>query len=340
MKRIVVALVAGLVLGGAGARYLLGPRTAGQHAEVYESEKGEAAGAKETESRVRVGTNGVISVKLDAETRTNMGLATVTVHAARLVPEVSALGSVVDPAPLVSLLHERELARVASEASSRDLDRLRALAESGNASARAIEIAEAAARRDRVVFEAFPARLRLAWGGTIAERADLADLVRGLVATELSLVRVDVPFADVPASNAVPTAVRLAPLTAPESTVTAEFLGPAPAGDAQYQGRGFLLLQRGRGLPPLTAMRAWLTFPREPEAGVVVPSATLIRHEGETWVYVQTAEDLFERRAIGNVRPLDEGVFVRSGLTEGDRVVVTGGQQLLSEELKGKGGEE
>jgi hypothetical protein len=50
---------------------------------------------------------------------------------------------------------------------------------------------------------------------------------------------------------------------------------------------------------------------------------------------VQTADDSFARRAVQLERPTRDGWFVASGLTAGERVVVTGAQQLLSTELTG-----
>jgi hypothetical protein len=66
----------------------------------------------------------------------------------------------------------------------------------------------------------------------------------------------------------------------------------------------------------------------------------LIRHQGHTFVYLQSAEDSFVRRAVRLERPTREGWFVASGLAAGDRVVVRGAQQLLSAELAGSTAED
>ena len=50
---------------------------------------------------------------------------------------------------------------------------------------------------------------------------------------------------------------------------------------------------------------------------------------------MQTADDTFARRAVQLERPTRDGWFVASGLAAGERVVVTGAQQLLSAELAG-----
>ena len=71
-------------------------------------------------------------------------------------------------------------------------------------------------------------------------------------------------------------------------------------------------------------------------AGVMVPRTAIVRFHGDAWVYVQTGADTFERVAIALDHPLADGWFVRAGLKPQAKVVTTGAQQLLSEELKGQ----
>ena len=68
-------------------------------------------------------------------------------------------------------------------------------------------------------------------------------------------------------------------------------------------------------------------------------NSALVRHEGEVFVYVQTSDELFLRQEIELDHPLSEGWFVDEGLKPGQKLVLTGAQQLLSEELKGEGRE-
>jgi len=60
---------------------------------------------------------------------------------------------------------------------------------------------------------------------------------------------------------------------------------------------------------------------RSSESKVVVPSSAVVWHEGKPWVYVQMSPNTFVRRERGNARV-------------GERVVVTGAEILLSEEIK------
>jgi multidrug efflux pump subunit AcrA (membrane-fusion protein) len=73
---------------------------------------------------------------------------------------------------------------------------------------------------------------------------------------------------------------------------------------------------------------------------VVLPRGAVLRHEGRTFVYLQTAADTFERKAVTLGRPAGDEWFVGEGFKPGDKVVTVGAQELLSEELKGQGGGE
>ena len=119
-----------------------------------------------------------------------------------------------------------------------------------------------------------------------------------------------------------------------------EYLGPAANTDPQLQTEGHLVLMKVDPLPPGTVVVAWLTIPGEKQSGVIVPREALLRHEGETFVYLQVGDYVFHREAVSLDRPTGDGWFVSKDLKPEDRVVVVGSQQLLSEELKGQGGGE
>lgn len=328
MKKTVLGIIVGLLTGGVGAWFFL-------HEAEHEKE-----GKKEEkkESRVQHGTNGETFLKLDEAAQKHLGLKVVSLEAAELKPEVAAFGRVVDPASLAASLTEIASAQAALEASGREAARLKTLFEQGqNASARALETAEATVKRDRIAAEAAQLRLLSSWGSAIAGRSNLDLFIRSLVAQETALVRVDVPAGEKLAGS--PTAVRLASLAASDAPFEAEFVGSANATDPQTLGQGFFCLVKGRSLPVNAVVNAWLSLPGDTEKGVIIPRDAIVRHEGEGFVYVQTGADAFERKELELHHPLAAGWFTDE-FKAGVKVVITGAQQLLSEELKGEGGEE
>lgn len=295
--------------------------------------------AAEPESRVKHGTNGEVIVTLDAATQKLMGLQTASLQSAQLSPEIKAYGRVLDITPLAALVAELNTAQAASAASQAELQRLRTLAAQNNASERSLQAAEATAAHDRAQVDSAKLRLEATWGTALAGRKDLADLVQSISSLNAALVEVDVPAGQ--SLNEPPNAARLFTLADGNKPIEAQFIGPSPQVDQQLQGRGFLFLvsPNPARLATGAALAALLSLPGEPQTGIVLPRAAVVRFNGTTWIYLQTGEETFERRETTLDSPLADGWFVSKGLKPGDKVVTVAAQQILSEELKGQSGE-
>ncbi len=327
MTKIIFGILAGLALGAAATWTVL---KHGEHGEKAEEEHKE-------ESRV-LHTNDQTFVKLDKEAQEKAGLQLAALEAATLPPGINVTGRVLDPAPLAAVISEIATARTMLDASRKELERLQVLAKDQNTSARLLEAAAAAVQRDQIAADAAHLKLVTGWGRAITGQQDLPALVAMLAMQEAALVRLDVPLGEAPKEP--PTGARIASLNSPESPVEAQWIGPAPSADPQTQGQGFLCLVKGSSLAPATAVTGWLVLPGQPEQGVIIPRAAIVRHEGEAFVYVQTTEELFLRKEVELHHPAAKGWFTDEGFKPGDKVVTVGAQQILSEELKGEGGEE
>ena len=330
MKRILPGLLIGLALGAVGTWLLLK-----SHHDEHEEKKPEAA--HKEESHV-IKTNGQTLVKLDEKEQQSAGLKLAPLEATTLRPEARVFGRVLDASPLVQSQSEIMLARSALDASQKELARLKTLAADQNTSARALETAEALARRDQIALETAQMRLVSTWGKGVAGQNDLPAFIHSLASMETVLARLDLPFGS--GAEGLPTGVRIAALTAEEKLLPAVLLGPAPSADPQVQGQGFLVHLKTASLPPGAALSGWLSLPGEEEKGVLVPRSALVRHAGEAFIYVQRSPGLFERHEVELAHPLEKGWFVAEGLKAGESIVISGAQQLLSTELKGEGGEE
>ncbi len=257
----------------------------------------------------------------------------------RIAPEVKGYGRVLDSSPLVALAGDAAAARSAADASSRELARVKALHDEGeNASAQAVEAAAAAMERDSAQLLAAQARLIAGWGREAASRPDLGSLVHALAAGESALVRIDLPPGEMPA--AVPGSSRVAALAGEGGWHEVQLLGRAPVTDAQAQDSSYLAAWRDHPLPAGTALRATLAAPGPPRIFLEVPRSALIRHNGATFVYAKTDKGGYERRLVDVASTLPDGIAIASGLSEKDRIVVTGAQQLLAAELLGPAGGE
>jgi hypothetical protein len=330
IKSLVIALSA-FALGAVATAYLL---------HRPESSKNGREEAEHAETRVKRAPTGESIVVIDAETRSRMGLQIAPAAAMQLPPEVIGYGRVLDPTPLATLMAELVSAHVSADASKREFERMKTLAEQDNASIRALQAAEAAAKRDQLLIESLRTRLTPVWGKRILERDDPPAFVQSLTAGEQTLVRIDLPAG----VTAQPSSARLVPLGEGQAPVGAELFESVTILDPQTQGEGYLFLVKGRraGFSPNAAITGFLRVSGEALNGMVIPRAAVIRHDGRTWVYVQVDDTNYRRHEIALERPLETGWFAgeSGGVKAGQNLVVVGAQLLLSEELKGQGGEE
>ena len=252
--------------------------------------------------------------------------------AATLALEAKGFGRVLDAAPLVASVEEIKAARAVADGSAKEFARTKSLHDNGgNASQAAVDAAEAASVRDAAVLSAARAKLVMAWGRVLAEKSDLSALVHSLAIGEAALARIDLLPGDAPEKT--PATARIGLLTGESAWHEAEVLGPAPVADTQTQGVSFLALLRDTPPAPGTALRVTLAVAGEPQKVLVVPRSAIVRHEGKTLVFVQTADGGFQYRAVEVARNLPDGVAITGDVAEGDKIIVTGAQQLLADQI-------
>lgn len=317
MRNVALALLAGLVVGGAGAWTLARERA--QPADAPPAAEVEVA--RET-----------ARVQLDPAARELAGIEVAPVTARELAAERRAYGRVLDPTPLAGQVYELAAATPAYTAAAREETRVRALFRGQeNASQRELEAAQVALGRAKLGIDTARARLVTAWGAELAGRDDLDALVRDLVAGRRALVRIDVP----PGPPRVEPSglARLESLDA-DAPLAATFLGPAPQTDPLLQGSGLLFLVERDPPGPGTAVTAWLPERSGKVRGVDVPREALLRHQGGVFVYVQHDARTFERRGVELLLPTEAGWLATGALTPGEQVVVSGAALLLSSELQ------
>jgi hypothetical protein len=288
--------------------------------------------AKEPADASQPKSPGTVELKEDVQRTVHLKIE--PLRAASAAPEIPAYGRVLDPAPLAAAVSEWEAARAASIASEQELERVRTLRQQNTASVRALQAAEAAAIRDRLLVESIRDRVALSWGGLLARRPDLTRLVQTLASLDRVIVRVDLPVGEGPSTQ--PRGARFTSLTEPGKAIETAFLGRAPATDPQLQGQSFLFLTRDNplSLTPGAAVSASLELGGETLRGVMLPDSTLVRYDARTWVYVQTGPATFVRTPVVLGPPLPGGWLIAQGLRVADRAVTQGAQVLLSEELK------
>ncbi len=331
MKRALILIVIGAVIGG-GAVYVI-TRHAAPDADDNKAAANAASSESLAETHISHDTNGNVVITISDDTRKDIGLQLAKPAAAQFSPEAKGYGRVEDTASLAALVTDLALAEAAYAVSSNELDRVKTLASQGNASARVLQAAEAAATHDRLAVQSARDHLLLSSTPALTDRADLPAFVQSLTTGNASLVRLDLPAGEVP--PAMPVGARITSLSG--GSADAEFLGAASATDPQTQGHGyfFLVSSNSAGLAPGEAVTGYLKLPGDPLSGVIVPGDAVVRIEGAGWIYVlDSGGKFFTRKSIALDHSVEGGWFVTNGIGPGDSVVVVGAQTLLSEELK------
>jgi hypothetical protein len=283
-------------------------------------------------SRVERDTNGGPLLKLDEATEKLLGLQTAIAFPGSVNNELTAPSRLLDGAGLATQLNDWRSAQSALTAARADAERKKKLFQNGNnATASAVEQAEALVKQQELLVETTRDRIAGTWGSAIAGRDDLADFARRLLARELALVRVDLLASDTLAT--APRAVRLVRLDG-EAVSTAIVVGAAPATDSTVAGQSLLcLIQTNTASLVSGSMLMARIDTGVTERGTILPPTAVVRHAGFGWAYVQTAPHVFSRRMVSLEHPHPDGWLVSGDWTQ--PVLISGVQSLLSEELKG-----
>ena len=119
---------------------------------------------------------------------------------------------------------------------------------------------------------------------------------------------------------------------------TARLEGPAPEADPVTGGPAYLYRVRGGGsaLRPGSSVIALLPDLRASVRGVDVPAEAVVQWESLAWAYVEREPGKFARVRVPTDFPVPGGWRVEHGLAPGNAVVVTGAEQLLSEEFRAR----
>jgi multidrug efflux pump subunit AcrA (membrane-fusion protein) len=332
----------GMLLGAllVGTAWLLVAGTASN--DIASSQGGEATTTKRgatADSRAEL--------LLDATARESAGMRTAALATAEILPELEAYGRVLDPTPLAEAVAALAAARAAASTATAEAARLRTLhANARNVSERSLDAAESDAAAAAAAASAARARLLGSWGSAIAQREDLASFVDTLLSGRRRLLRLDLPAGGAP--QTAPAHARVEPLTGSSANdrasrpLLADLVGPAPDVSAGSQGSGFYFVVDAStpDLLPGRAVIGRLPVGETAAEGVLVPSDAVVRADGQAWIWLEDGDALVRTRVV-LAQPQADGWLVADPGLAGRRCVVTGAQQLLSEELRDRlGGDE
>jgi biotin carboxyl carrier protein len=122
-----------------------------------------------------------------------------------------------------------------------------------------------------------------------------------------------------------------------DARIEAALIGPAAEADPLTRLPAYLYRARRRwpGAVPGTSVSALVPEGGKAE-GALVPDRAVVQWEGLAWAYLQRGPGEYARVRVPTDRPAPGGWVAGPPLAAGDTVVVTGVQELLSEEFRAR----
>ncbi|TAL68744.1 MAG: hypothetical protein EPN79_07010 [Burkholderiaceae bacterium] len=283
-------------------------------------------------------------VTLSAASVNASGITTIVLQSTKQTTQVQATAGVLDPQPLLTLAAQLQTAHanaMAAAATARSADaeakRSAALYHDGeNTSLQQMQAAAAAAaqaqaqqRIAQTQEAATRSSARAQWGAPLASLAARGPgALKAYADGHSALLAVALP-----AGSPAPTGGTIELSLPDHRSLPAHLIGASPRADAVVQGATFFYRADSTGLR--TDQRLSVTVPLGDAAqtGVTVPVAAVIWYAGQPWAYVETAAGHYQRHPLRVDARNASGWFEASGFRAGERVVVRGGELLLSQEL-------
>ncbi len=275
-------------------------------------------------------------VRLTPAEQEKAGLETVALKPMQRARESTAYGVILDPAPLIALNSELASASAALDASRAEFERAKRLHAHGqNVSLKSMQAAESKFRADRARFAQLIQQLANTWGWEMARLGPphREAMVAKLARREIAIARVSLPTGQTLTSK--PRDARVVVLGYEKRPLATHLVSFAPSVDPSLQGETFLLELVAPKFPlvPGASVTAYLESAAPREQGVILPRSAVVRFNDKAWVYVRVDANDFARREVSLTTPLAHGWFLANSLAPGTRVVVTGAETLLSDEL-------
>lgn len=273
------------------------------------------------------------------------GIATAPLKASQQVSQLQATATVLEAQPLLALAAQLQstqadaaAAAAAAKAATAEARRSRTLyRQDENTSLREVQAADATAVQAQARQIAADARAyatrssaQAQWGKALAALALRGPRALG----EFADGRAALLAVVLPSGSAAPVtdAIRLSMPSG--AAASARLIGPSPRADAIVQGPTFFYRAEGDGLRTGQRLTVAVPLGTTPLAGVTVPDAAVLWYAGQPWAYIETASGHYVRRPLAQDKRDATGWFQASGFHPGERVVVRGGELLLSQELK------
>lgn len=293
---------------------------------------------------------GLTTLIIDADTQKNSGLQTAIAEVIESRNEFTAIGKIISPQPLLTLRERYLVAQADVEAAKSkrkqtqlELERQHELFRQGVRAKRSLQEQQTQDVQDKSLVDASHIRLmaianeaRLSWGNELTEWAlsKHSTKLKEIISGKQHLLQVTLPTNKHLESNVVNIAVESNGHR--QQARSAILIGRSAQVDAGVQGESYYFQLNADELPIGAKVTVWIPESRKGKMGVLVPDSAFIWHLDQIYAYIKISENTFARRLIKRFSIVPEGYLIEDGINQGEEVVTTGAQLLLSEELRGQ----
>ncbi|MGR8998665.1 MAG: efflux RND transporter periplasmic adaptor subunit, partial [Gammaproteobacteria bacterium] len=294
--------------------------------------------------------NGQSVIKLDTETQRLSGIETITLKPVNYQAEFTANGKAINIQPLLALrnryliaLTENTSAKARFKQAEQNISRQQDLYRHGASSKRSLQEQQAQWQANKAQVnatnyqnQAIIDEALLLWGKELtgwAMSSD-SDKLGAFLSGRKRLLYIALPTnkhldADIQTIYIEASGDR-------SKARKAELVSVAAKTEAVAQGESYYFQTDDKNIITGMNVTAWIPEQNVQLTGVIIPKSALIRYMGQAFVYLKTTQESFSRRIIDQYSATSEGYFIPDAINPGEQIVTTGGQMLLSEELRGQ----
>ncbi|MFZ2724973.1 MAG: hypothetical protein WAX77_01845 [Methylococcaceae bacterium] len=286
------------------------------------------------------------ALTVDEKTRQLSGIVTQITSISHYQSEYTATGKALSSEPLLNLRNQYLIALSEQQGTSalvaqlaQNKQRQENLYKQGVSAQRLVQEQQAQWQSQHALLgaqqlkaQAIAGQAQLLWGKTLSDWIlnPSSNALQAFLTGEKTLLQITLPSHK---SLNAKQGIVVASSGNRDAAEIAEFIAFAPQNNSGNQGMSVFLQTRSQHIRAGMNLTAWLSETKGTQLGVTIPKSALVWSLEQAIVYIKTA-DKFSRCHINHYIATPEGYFVSDDLKSGQEIVITGAQQLLSEELR------
>ncbi len=292
--------------------------------------------------------NGQSAIFLDKEKQKISGLQTLKVKNTEFQPEFIAFGKAISISPLLSILNQH-ISASAKQASAKarfsqtkkNISRLRDLHKNEVVSTRKLQEQQSKWQSDKAIYDEnvyqsmiIISKSRLLWGEKLTQWATgiHSPIFEKLIEGQSTLIQITLP-----AGKSLPlktSTIYISSTGDRSKAFEISFVSKIPKVNSLSQGLQYIFLSDNSSIQTGMNFTAWIPQQNQNKTGVIIPESSLAWHLGQSFVFIKANEEYFIHRNIVHSIKMGKGYFIQNQIAEGEKVVTTGTQMLLSHEFR------